>query len=75
MNGAPTASTMVSGSHVTHREFTLVTTALQDSCQLTNKQNKQTNGNITRNFMEQAAVGRLVLRLGLAIISFLHHHF
>ena len=42
MNGAPTASTMVSGSHMTHREFTLITTALQDSCQLTNKQNKQT---------------------------------
>ena len=43
MNGAPKASTMVSGSHVTHREFTLVTTALQDSCQslLTSKQNKQ----------------------------------
>ena len=43
MNGAPTASTMVSGSHVTHREFTLVTTALQDSFQspLTSKQNKQ----------------------------------
>lgn len=58
MNGAPTASTMVSGSHVTHEKFTLITTALQDSCQLTNKQNKQTN--ITRNFMEQAAVGQLV---------------
>lgn len=59
MNGAPVASTMVSGSHVTHREFTLVTTALQDGCQsqLTSKQNKQTNSNVTRSFTEQAVVG------------------